>query len=380
MSPTEPSGHPETGAWSNSSIDARSRRSSDETGRQRKRQRQDILLENCLRSVRYARGDRGHHQASEVGGLDKSPGDVHDRRRALKRVIDDALVEEAAARRKVHVARVRRDSVVGVPPDLSSGRPSTGFGFGTGLHDGGQLGYAGYNGQPPYREGQHQLEQRPHQDQCPQDDGELRLTDEEYFEMILRLEEELYQDFHGMGERGDQQCWDEMEDMDAAEIDAMVEAHLGEGSVNIDSCRPKGLVQERAPSPACPVCPVCRQALLQAHPGNPYFFYCPGSRPLTMGPSSAASLHPDVLLQSSHCAMDLSSEGIGLDHVGVRLRACERAHEASGCGGVLRFEVREGTGYVDGQGVPGAQWPMMAGVPRMLVAVCDGCGWGEVCL
>ena len=270
---------------------------------------------------------------------------------------------------------------MGASSDSSSGRPPGGFGVSTGLHDGGQPEHAGFHGQPPpYREDPHHMEQRTCQDQCPQDDGELRLTDEEYLEMILRLEEELYQDFHGMGERGDQQRWDEMENMDAAEIDAMVEAHLGGGSANINSCDLSGPVQERVS------CPVCRQAWLHVHPNNPYFFYCPGSTPLRTGvahrhdadgPVPPASLYPDELLQSSHCAMDLSSEGIRLDRVGVRLRVCEQAHEATGCGGVLRFEMRDGAGCRDGSGVAGAQESPM---PRMLVAVCDRCGWGEVCL
>lgn len=385
-SPAEPTGHPETGAWSNSSKEAWLGRSSEETGRQRKRQRHEVLLESCLRSVRHARGDRGHEHAPGPGGLDASPGDVRNRRRALKRIIDDALVEEAAARRKVHVARVRRDSVVGTSASPSSGRPSGGFGSGEGLDGGGQRVRAGFHGQPPYREDQQQLhwqQQRPRQGLYPQDDGELCLTDEEYLEMILRLEEELYQGFPGVGERDDQQSWDEMEDMDAAEIDAMVEAHLGEGSANGNGCLSTGGIQDAVS------CPVCRQASLQVHPGNPYLFFCPGSMSMASmasgsthgrdagGPWPPGSLHPDVLLHSSHCAMDLSSEGIGLDRVGVRVRQCEHAHEAArpGCGGVVRFEMREGTGCTDDLGVPG-----VPGMPRMMLAVCDGCGWAEVCL
>ena len=378
--PTGPAGPAGTGTWPDPSKAAWSGRSSDETGRQRKRQRQEVLLESCLRSVRHVRNDRGHEQPPEPGGRRVSAGDVQDRRRALKRIIDEALVEEAASRRKVHVARVRGDNVVGASSGSSSGRPSGGSVFGTGPREVGQPQHAGFHAQPPYREDSLQPEQPTRQDQGPQDDGELRLTDEEYLEMILRLEEELYQDFHGMGERGDQQCWDEMEDMDAAEIDAMVEAHLGGGPVNVNGCHLSRPVQEGV------LCPVCRQAWLHAHPNNPYFFYCPASTSGTPaprhgydagGPLPPASLETDALLQSSHCAMDLSSEGITLDRVGVRVRVCEHGHEATGCGGMLRFEMREGGGCRDGLAIPGAQRPPM---PRMLVAICDGCWWCDVCL
>ena len=110
---------------------------------------------------------------------------------------------------------------------------------------------------------------------------------------------------------------DEMEDMDAAEIDAMVEAHLGEGSANGNGCLSTGGIQDAVS------CPVCRQASLQVHPGNPYLFFCPGSMSMASmasgsthgrdagGPWPPGSLHPDVLLHSSHCAMDLSRKGLG---------------------------------------------------------------------
>ena len=359
-----------------------------------RRKRQRDVLESAVRQVRQVRHARtaSGHEASHVrgygsdqGGMGASSEGMQDRRRALKRIIDDVLVEEAASRRKVHAVRVQRDrdTCVETISNTYPGRSPDGLSSGTQAHGAGQ--------QPPYREAQQDDPNQHRRRQQYQQDGDLHLTNEEYLEMILRLEEELYQDFHemGMGDGGDQRCWDEMEDMDAAEIDAMVEAHLGDGFVDGAGVIPDG--QLNVPVP----CPVCRHVCLQAHPGNPYMFFCPditspiasgsqhavesavmenaaqtASRPSPQLPAvgvAVSSLHPDEILHYSHCALDLSSEGIRLDQVGARVRVCEHAHGEAHpeCPGIVRFEMREGA---------------CVGGPRMLVALCDGCGWGDVCV
>jgi len=79
-------------------------------------------------------------------------------------------------------------------------------------------------------------------------------------------------------------------------------------------------------------------------------------------PNAVASLSLEEVYGRSHCALDLSSEGMGVARVGVRVRVCEEAHRVTGCGSPVRFEVRD-----------------VAGTGRMLVAFCQACGWGEVC-
>ena len=233
------------------------------------------------------------------------------------------------------------------------------------------------------------------------------LTDEEYMELILRMEEELYNDMEAMDGYGMDACEEEEEleylnELENAEIDAMVEAHFaGDMEHMADTAAGYGR-GGGGWGPLPPVmCPVCRNHALQTH-GNDCMFYCP----------------------EGHLAMDTSMEGIPLEQVGYRIRACERAHAEvqKGCMGTVRFEMRDGTVPAAMTATPTTATPTtatpttatltkaitaitaitsdhgpssaMAGGccqgpndgqhgglhRRMLLALCDVCGWWEICL
>ena len=375
---------------------------SPENQQQLKRQRaRDGLLDACLRTVRRKSHASHHDVASSTPGRDGSEQRVHlvdasaggsrdeaettgeeeARRRVLKRIIDETLLEvtdgdrhgdihgESASqglaqgrRRKVRVGRTGAPTPTPTRPTSamhSSAVSSTSRSMGEMT--------AAYPTVAATTSFAAQLE-------------DLELTEDEYLEMILRLEEALYEELDGRAASvstagrttGHQGTWyvEEMEEMDAAEIDAMVEAHLGAGtgstgpfpdfpnSPNLPNL--PNLPNSPSPSSSPLACPVCRQAALETLPGHPYAVYCPNVGGALGAGTAVASL--EEVYGRSHCALDLSSEGMGVARVGVRVRVCEEAHRVTGCGSPVRFEVRD-----------------VAGTGRMLVAFCQACGWGEVC-
>jgi hypothetical protein len=305
-----------------------------------KRKRTLLVVDECLRQVQRRRQDvldRARRARRSSGSLDagERPEGVSTRgtaeqHKVLKRIIDEELEKNMAEmetdrRRSCHSCH---------SGGCGAGAGVAGVNFCT-------LSTAGGPGSGSCRTGQTA-------GTGPRDRSESLLTDEEYMDLILRMEQELYNDMQ-------EEELDYLIEMENADIDAMMEAHFEDRERAWPDGRDPGSHAALSPGragacthsssyssvPTVP-CPVCRQRQLLTRDGSIYRFYCP----------------------EGHLTMDTSFEGIGLDQLDRMVRECETRHSQTRCPGAVRFEQRAGSD-------PST---------NSLVGGCHLCGWCDVVL